>query len=510
MSLCSHTARAVSRSRVSRPNTLLPFLYQTATIQQWKPATQPTTRRNISSPRKRVDDIPFEHEEGALPPTIEEAQSARKTTITDTERAAFEKLYRTFKAQGQGRSKNHDGEHDELDQIADEYYEDDEDSSSNSLDKVFDAVLQGSPRLRHAQKDGTSLVPNLKKTGEPWAPGTEDASTVPDTPQNRKKLAVKAERERIKKTHLEERERVDELIKTSQTDFQVWRVLDREVFDQLRELDLDKANMTSKKEPSKPNSQKTKGKPNTATAVDTRMLFANYPHHVLTALQVLRSHFPRSPLPLTILPTIKALGHSSYALGATTQLYKHLLRTAWVQQSSYTMIDTLLADMDAHAVEFDAEILEMLDGVIREYEMARSGKLGRELELVYGMEIWLDGISKITAWRDVVAKKLRVQEKMVQDKTVSKPRREDRGHPRSNNIRHMRDRSQVHGSHSMRTKHDKESDSIPFVDGQTVTPTLSDVYTEAELHGVGNEVLAEQLREEGTEKEDDGPVKVFL
>jgi hypothetical protein len=445
-----------------------------------------------------------------LPPTVEEAQSARKTTITDTERAAFEKLYRTFKAQGQGRSKDQDGEHDELDQIADEYYEDDEDSSSNSLDKVFDAVLQGSPRLRHAQKDGTSPVSNMKKAGKPSAPGTEDASTVPDTPQNRKKLAAKAERERIKKTHLAELERVDELLKTAQTDSQVWHVLDREVFDQLRKLDLDKANMASTKVPSKSNSQKTRGKPTSATAVDARMLFANYPHHVLTALQVLRSHFPRSPLPLTILPTIKALGHSSYALGATTQLYKHLLRTAWVQQSSYTMIDTLLADMDAHTVEFDAGILEMLDGVIREYEMARSGKLGRELQLVFGMEIWLEGISKITAWRDVVAKKLRVQEKMVQDKAASKPQRENRRHVGNNNVRQTRERSQDDGSHSMRTQHDKESDSIPFVDGQTATTTLSDVYSEAELRGVENEVRTEQLREEGTEKEDDGPVKVLL
>jgi hypothetical protein len=445
-----------------------------------------------------------------LPPAVDEVHSARKTTITDTERAAFEKLYKTFKTRGQGRSKDQNGEHDELDQIADEYYEDDEDSSGNALEKVFDAVLQGSPRLRHAQKDGTSLVPNVKKIGEPSTQGTEAAVMGQDTPQNKKKLAAKAERERIKKLHLEERERVDELLKSAQTDSQVWHVLDREVFDQLRKLDLDKANLTSSKELSNPNSPKAKGKSTSAATVDARMLFANYPHHVLTALQVLRSHFPRSPLPLTILPTIKALGRSSYALGATTQLYKHLLRTAWVQQCSYTMIDTLLADMDTHAIEYDTGILEMLDGVIREYEMARSGKLGRELQLVFGMEIWLEGISKITVWRDVVAKKLRIQEGSVQDAATSRPQRGNRRNVGRHRIEEKRDRSQVDGSQSMRTKHGKESDSIPFVDGQVVNTTLSDAYSESELRGAETEPQVEQPRDEGTEKEDDGLVKVLL
>lgn len=210
MSLCSHTVRAISRSRVAKSNTLLPFLYQTATIQQWQPATRPIARRTIASQSKPrndwpvVEDVPFEDAEGNLPPTMEEAESARKTTMTDTERAAFEKLYKTFNAQGQ-RQNAEDGEHEELDQIADEYYEDDENDASASLEKVFDDVLYRSPRLLQTQRNGK----NMTHTPRP----SEVSTDTPDTPQNKKKLAAKVESERIRKLRIEERERIDKLMK---------------------------------------------------------------------------------------------------------------------------------------------------------------------------------------------------------------------------------------------------------------------------------------------------------
>ena len=38
------------------------------------------------------------------------------------------------------------------------------------------------------------------------------------------------------------------------------------------------------------------------------------------------------------------------------------------------------------AIEFNMDTLTLLDQVIKEYEMARSGRLGREMQMVYGME----------------------------------------------------------------------------------------------------------------------------
>ncbi|KAF2822745.1 hypothetical protein CC86DRAFT_252067, partial [Ophiobolus disseminans] len=390
MSLCSKTLRALSQSRIPASRTLLPFLYQTATMQQ----RQPATRRSMSSRPTAEDDIPFGDADGNVPPTADEPRSSRKTTITGTERAAFEQLYRTATAQGRGQAKDSAGEHEELDQIADEYYEDDDDGSAASLDKVFDTVLQGSLRSPNAQRDRRRAP--AREARSPIRPGQEPSSAKTDAPQSKKALARLAEKERIRKLRLEERERVDGLLKTAATDQQLWKTLNREVFDQLRKLDLDGTSPTHKTD-----------------ASATRIVFSNYPHHLLTAIQTLCIHFPTSPLPLTILPTIKALGRSSYALGATTQLYKHLLRTAWLQQSSYTLIDTLLTDMETNIVEFDVRILDFLDAVIREHEAARSGRLGREMQMVYGMEMWIEGARKMRSWRSVVAERLGIADKVV-------------------------------------------------------------------------------------------------
>lgn len=505
MSLCSHTFRALSRSRVSQNNTLLPFLYQTATIQQLKPATRPNTRRSVSSRPLPDYNIPFEDADGNLPPTFEEAQSARKTTITGSERAAFEKLYKTFNTQGQGRSKDSNGEHEELDQIADEYYEDDEESSSNSLDKVFDAVLQGSPRIRNAQRDGINAKSKTKKSAD--APvKTIDLSGV-ETPQEKRKFAARVEKERIRKLRLEERERIDTLLKSAPTDIHLWQTLEREVFAQLRKLDLDNPTTTTpvKKEPRSKNRQKpAPPTPANKTNVDTRILFPNYPLHLLTAIKSLRTSFPRSSLPLAIIPTIRALGRSSYALGATTALYKALIRTAWVQQSSYALIDTLLTDMEANMVEFDLGTLDLLDGILRENDMARAGKLGTEMQMLYGLEAWVEGVGKIGKWRSVVAERLGVREEIVR-------RPERRATPEMHGEAGQ-EMPLVQGAHGGRLDTVVMDEEDPFAGEQTLEsePAIREGDSNALDATAEAEAEAELPREETDAEDADKPAKIML
>lgn len=369
-------------------------MYQTATIQQWRPNTQPITRRSIFSRSRDGDDIPFEDE--TLPPAIDQ-EPARKTTITGSERAAFEKLYRTVNAQG--RPKNDKDHAVELDQVADEYYEEEEEPSK-SLDQVFDEVLKGGSRLRAsrtivqrtrpAHEQPEEKIPTAKKKSGKTLWEQEDS------------LAAKL---RIKDLKTVQMEKFHSILQNARTDRELWQILDREVFEPVRKLNLDGTEATKEQE------QRPKPKANAKRELsvsDQRVLFQNYPHYLNTAVHTLRTDFPASPLPLSILPTIKALGRSSYALGATTTLYKSLIRTAWIQQSSYTYINTLLTDMNNGAIEFDRDILALLDSIIKEHDLARSARLGREMQMVYSMEQFQDGIRKIMEWRDVVAEKLGV------------------------------------------------------------------------------------------------------
>ncbi|KAH7091222.1 hypothetical protein FB567DRAFT_518219 [Paraphoma chrysanthemicola] len=516
MSLCLHIRRAFSRTQSRNLNTLLPFLYQTATIQQCPSATRPTTRRKIHTPSKPADDIPFADAHGDLPPVIENAHT--KTTITGSERAAFEKLYKTFNTQGQGRKNDKNREHEELDQIADEYYEDDEDSSGKSLDKVFDAVLQGTVRAKRATSRTTPSEVTPAGTKRLTKEGAE-------TSQNKKQLAMKAERDRVKKLRLEERDRVDRLLKNAQTDTQLWQTLEREVLDQIRTLDLDgtgsKSSLSKTKERSIPAQVARKGRTKTSTpedkpkgpqtiTVDKRILFPNYPHHLLTALIALRTNFPGSPLPLTILPTIKFLGRSSYALGATTLLYRHLLRTAWLQQASYTLIDNLLADMETNVIEFDSGILEVLEAIIKEYEMARSGRLGKEMQLVYGMEMWGEGVKKIKTWRNVVAERLGIKDEMAAKGIQWTERRIKDGTRKVQGFQARRAEEQVPLVEGVNGTPDSTftskqpatvADDIPFVDDSDVKFKSEDLVEEA------NDGLPENHT---TDHIPEPPIKVLL
>ncbi|KAF2631642.1 hypothetical protein BU25DRAFT_385118 [Macroventuria anomochaeta] len=427
MSACSNTLRALSRSCIPTNKTLLPFLYQTATIQQWKPAAQPIARRNISRYSRKDDpsaeDIPFENKE-ELPPALDDLEPARKTTITGSERAAFEKLYRKFNTRG---SRQNEKDHEvEIDAIADEYWEPDEEEEDPkaSLDKIFDDALKGKAKsAREWNRSGTEQLrsrkskQDLQSMAEHVLKGTRPLEMRARELRAKKKKDTSAQAAKLNEARLRERNRIDALLTSAKTDRELWETLQREVFDQVRQLDLD-STAPKPKRPAR-NAKST----STTTTVDPKILFTNYPHHLLTALTTLRTHFPASPLPLSILPTIKSLGRSSYALGATTALYTTLLRTAWLQQSSYPLLTSLLTDMHNGAIEFSVDTLALLDQVIREFDMARSGRLGREMQMVYGMEQFGEGIREVRRWRQVVAERVGADDGRREKGTVPVPRR---------------------------------------------------------------------------------------
>ncbi|KAE8836116.1 hypothetical protein P3342_000763 [Pyrenophora teres f. teres] len=76
--------------------------------------------------------------------------------------------------------------------------------------------------------------------------------------------------------------------------------------------------------------------------------------------------------------------------------------------------------MDHHAIEFDADILALLQAIIKENHQAYSGVLGKEMQMVLGMDMFVEGIDKIEAWEGIIAKRLgvRSEEKRNADKVV--------------------------------------------------------------------------------------------
>lgn len=390
MSVCSNTLRAWSRSRVPASKTLLPFLYQTATIQQLSSVTiRPAIRRAFRSRSYADEEIPFA--DGALPSGADH-EPGRETTITDVERKAFKKLYRTAARQGQARKDKSSAV--KADEIADAYYADEDESVS--LDRIFDEVFKGKPALE-ARASMQRKTPSRSQHSRKYPDSAIEEEKAAETESI---AASKATAQRIKQLRTSEMERFTHLLQTARTDLELWQILDSEVFARVRVLDLDQPPAKNRAE------AREEAQAKAATMTAQRVLFQNFPHYLVQAIEALRTNFPASPLPLSILPAIKSLGPSSYALGATTSLYKHLIRTAWIQLSSYPTIELLLDDMNNGAIEFDAEILALLDSIIKEHNMALSGVFGREMIMVHGMDLFVEGIDKIVQWRRVVAQRL--------------------------------------------------------------------------------------------------------
>ncbi|PSN64235.1 hypothetical protein BS50DRAFT_575677 [Corynespora cassiicola Philippines] len=408
MSLRTSTFRALSRSRTPNSKILVPFLYQTATIQQRHPAA----RRDASSRSRRGDDIPFENE--TITSSANDVNTSHNTTITGSERAAFEKLYKKFSAEEKPRDSNSVRE--EVDQVADEYYEeedDDKDSESVSLDSVFDAVFTGQQTFKPR-----SLRPARGKA--------ENLATLAEEILKPEIKAARAEsqrlsKKRMEKSQLKETTRIQGLFEQAETDRELWQVVERQVFEQVRRMDLDGLATWDKKSKI-PVAKRKRAVPGATQRFPTsptdppwdlarareqqRLVFGTFPLHLKAAANVLRENFPASPLPFSILSTLKSLGRSSYALGATRGLYKSLIHTAWTQHASYEYIDELLHDMDNGGIECDQGLLELLDRIISQHHRATKNGLGTSMRMVVSLEQNQEGVRKLEAWRETIAQRL--------------------------------------------------------------------------------------------------------
>lgn len=407
MSICWCSYRALPRSRLPPAKTLAPFLYQTATLQlECNAAAHSITRRHASFRPRYQDDVPFEDELQSQ--SVEDAPK-RNTTITGTERIAFEKLYKKFNA-----PKGPRRETSELDEPLDDWFEAEDAKNTKDVDlsSLFDNVISGrvkadrKPRAPQRSPDLATLASNILK------PKVSEA-------QKKEKRAAELKAAKLKAVQEQERARIRELVENAKTDQELWKILEKEVFQPVSDLDLD--NVKQKRRKKKRNSPPSPDKPTFPTSptttpydplardispTDPKVLFHNYSSHIAVAANVLLWHFPTSPLIFSILPFLRSQGRSSYALGATVALYTFVIRATWRQNASYSQICSLLQEMDNSGIEFDMRMLDLLDVIRKHYRAAENGSLGRTCQLVFRMQFFANDMEQLEAWTDLIAQRL--------------------------------------------------------------------------------------------------------
>lgn len=102
----------------------------------------------------------------------------------------------------------------------------------------------------------------------------------------------------------------------------------------------------------------------------------NYGRYCLKALQLLRREFPSSLYAFMILPTIKKLGLISSRLGATSSLYNELLYLRWTEQADLHAMADILEEMKNRGVWQDSVTTAVMQVVERE----REAQLNNEAE----------------------------------------------------------------------------------------------------------------------------------
>ncbi|KAK1762756.1 hypothetical protein QBC33DRAFT_519330 [Phialemonium atrogriseum] len=382
-SIREHGCRQAQRENSGvMSTTLLPLLYQTRTLQRLPRAIfRPLTLRSLSHtapPRSRKparqnrtgpDAIPFElpadveltEEESGEPPEPEDGRS----TITPTERDAFDRIFQEIASRGNGRQsdpafdsstrRRHRGAH-PANIIIQEAARD----HAGSLDQNFtatdraEALLRFPPSLRRAAKLALGFNEPLGQHGHGGVgAGLEGGGEKVTERREGDGITLESQFSHDNELRRQEQSRVEQKMSEAKTDFELWDILEAEVFSM-----VDKLGIGEGQQPSKGKSKKHRRKKNVGSEDSCELsmdvhgpLYPSLLHH---ALRLFDQGFAKSsPLALSMLPRIKQLGLASYVLGVPTSFYNSLMSILWYRYNNVPAVLGLWDEMHHAGLSYD-------------------------------------------------------------------------------------------------------------------------------------------------------------
>ena len=374
----------------SPPTSFLPFLYQTCTLLARPKAPNFQCKRKITSkPRARTkaprthkpdtSGIPFEdaptlhelspdkYEQEDLIPRI------RHSTITATEKAVFERIYKTLPTSTKEKAADDNAKLDDVEGVEPE----------ESLESIFNAAV--SSREEKGQGIGTRYHQKHENGGRlsrELDPPTDEHSRV------------------VGKARTVDKEQVTRLFDEARSDMEVWQVLEKAVFSRVEHMNQEmkeehKLKAVAAKGQSKSQETQKLNKtkrwkgglthnstpPSTTTHQNPRVssleiLEANYASHCLNAMRIFRTDYPTSPFASALIPQMKRLGSVSYVLGASTALYNEMLYIRWVHFHDLHGVAVLADEMLDHGIGIDSMTITILEDGKKYHQKAAGGKSG--------------------------------------------------------------------------------------------------------------------------------------
>ncbi|KXT01717.1 hypothetical protein AC578_2800 [Pseudocercospora eumusae] len=195
--------------------------------------------------------------------------------------------------------------------------------------------------------------------------------------------AEKLEKEQSKREDFEIKDKQSRQIKKrmdeAQTDVELFQILESEVFSRVRGIGAD-----GPIDPAK---------------------YAALPALLQHYVSLIEKYFPGSPLGLVLLPELRKLGPSAFALGASTGLYNQHMRMLWQKYTDVDGIVGILAEMDKAVFSFNNDTLELLDQMFVHAGAARRGELGSGRRALWSTDRKERALEKLWRWRTIAGER---------------------------------------------------------------------------------------------------------
>ncbi|KXL44883.1 hypothetical protein M433DRAFT_159728 [Acidomyces richmondensis BFW] len=350
--------------------------YQSRSAQSWNSEdvghhpSSDEKQQSIARPRKQWDRprskyIPFQRSEDEI--------DLETSTITPREKAAFKKL---FKLSGR---------------------------TTSSQEKQDDrAIMKGKRYNRELDID--ALLDNaVQRIRRPSAQFPKALQPMAEEARNRRRAEAEANKDAFQHDQIQqELERVHKMMDGATTDVMLWNVLKLNVFNRVVALHLDPPT-TPEHKAALSAWKSMQAKTKNPAPPDIQVMTANFPLHLLHFMNLIRTKYPSSMLGLTLLPDLKRLGPSAFALGATTALYNAHMRALYDKYpNELHNITDVLMEMDREVYEFNEETENLLIEILLDAQRFCRGERGPALKALWTMDRMKRALKNIIEWRELV------------------------------------------------------------------------------------------------------------
>lgn len=330
------------------------------------------TARSQSQRPEREDHIPFEH---AAQETMSIRDKISTSTMTPSEKKAFENLLSL--SPQEARAPKDKGRH---------------------RDRIEDVLKEAAKaRQKQAALDTTPMPEELKNIQEKMA---EDRSAAQKVLLEQ---AVELDLQQVKKA-----------FEAAETDIELWTILHEKVLSRVSQLRLEEPAL--RQPPTKQKNRKARADREASqqpqwqgNISDELVITRNLPQHMVECQRQLFATFPSSQLHLSLLPYLKSLGPTTYALATSTKLYNQHMRSLFKSQSNLPQIVRTLEEMDKEVYDYDDKTRDLMDAIKKRGSMARKNVYGAGLNALWRGEGFQKATRAVSFWAHTIEERMQEQ-----------------------------------------------------------------------------------------------------